>query len=582
MRRVLRMILVPFLAGGLIMGAAWAGAGLTPAPTTEDVVGKIAKKDKKAKFQKVDVEVAEGTPVSDLAPLPNGLVYAGASKVDLYPRPEDYDGTWETDPAKCKTMSENFFSDVPANLNHAANAGTPWPENPNCIYMGGFSIGPMNPISTWDEKYGIWVRSFAVSDTQDTLVLTVIDAEGYLWDYKSKCPLPDGGDCGAKTVGQELGAELGIDPEGIVIAATHTHSGPEFLGGWGFVPDWYMQQLRDSIKQSVTEAVTSMQPAVLETGEVLARPYNNERRDTYRSAEEQQLTYLRALALNGNSGQPHPTDPETIATVGAYAAHPTSFGTNGGKASSDWVGGFEHVLEQRFGGVGLHFMTGLGNMSASRGRETGELLAQLVPAEGAGLRLTDTDIRVAQTTWEQPTTNVPLTGLGAPGFFDRQFLNSPSCVWVGEGQAEKDAEAGPSSVPVERPCGMPQNDQPHDEKWHLGPCVSAAPVSVELPATAARIGDLFALSASPGEVFSNLTNTIKERSGAVVTMPLAQANDALGYMPQSFELSPVGQQGLGFAAGGVLIVNYEDSYAIDKCVGDKVLEETIELLDGIR
>jgi hypothetical protein len=64
-------------------------------------------------------------------------------------------------------------------------------------------------------------------------------------------------------------------------------------------------------------------------------------------------------------------------------------------------------------------------------------------------------------------------------------------------------------------------------------------------------------------------------------MPLAQANDALGYMPQSFEISPVGQQGLGFVAGGVLIVNYEDSYAIDRCVGDMVLETGLDLLGSL-
>ena len=157
------------------------------------------------------------------------------------------------------------------------------------------------------------------------MVLTVIDAEGYLWDYKNKCT-----DCGIKQLSAQLSEELGIAPDGIVIAATHTHSGPEFLGGWGFVPDWYMTQVKESIKQSVTEAVTTMEPAALETGEILARPYNHERRDTYRSAEEQELTYLRALALNGNSGAPHPTQPETIATVGAYAAHPVTFGTNNG------------------------------------------------------------------------------------------------------------------------------------------------------------------------------------------------------------------------------------------------------------
>ncbi len=35
-----------------------------------------------------------------------------------------------------------------------------------------------------------------------------------------------------------------------------------------------------------------------------------------------------------------------------------------------------------------------------------------------------------------------------------------------------------------------------------------------------------------------------------MTMPIAQTNDALGYMPQSFEMNEVGQQGLGFVAGG--------------------------------
>ncbi len=65
-------------------------------------------------------------------------------------------------------------------------------------------------------------------------------------------------------------------------------------------------------------------------------------------------------------------------------------------------------------------------------------------------------------------------------------------------------------------------------------------------------------------------------------MPLAQANDALGYMPQDFEMSPVGQQGLGFLAGGYLIVNYEDSYAIDRCFGDAALEHSIDLLEETR
>ena len=204
-------------------------------------------------------------------------------------------------------------------------------------------------------------------------------------------------------------------------------------------------------------------------------------------------------------------------------------------------------------------MTGLGNMSTSgMGRDPHEdgvfgqeKLADLVPDIGLGTVVTGDQITIARTTFRQPLTNVPLSALGVPGFFDRQFDPTPAAVQTGKSPDE-------------------------------APCVSSSPYSVELPATAWRIGDELAMTASPGEIFSNVSNTLKEKSGAAVTIPMGQANDALGYMPQQFELNEVGQQGLGFAIGGAIFVNYEDSYAIDRCVGDMVLETTIGLLDSIR
>jgi hypothetical protein len=383
-------------------------------------------------------------------------------------------------------------------------------------------------------------------------VLVVLDGEGYFWDYGTKCT-----DCGTKQMTAELAADkdLGLEAKNIVIAATHSHSSPDFIGGWGFVPDWYMKQVSETIKSTVRQALSTMRPAVLEYGEHEARAFNSERRDTYRSPEEQQLAWLRAYA----PGRGHDHD-ETIATIGAYAAHPTTFGTNGGKASSDWVGLFEASLEKRFGGVGMHFMTGLGNMSASGlghvddpNSTTGaDDLAALVAGIGDGNEIENPDIKTAQTTWQQPVTNAPLTALGVPGFFDRKFAQTPSSVRTGE----------------------------DPDKFQ---CVSASPVSAEVAVSAARIGSEFALTAAPGEIFSNVSNTIKEQSGAVVTMPLGQANDALGYMPQSFEMNVASQQGPGFAGelNGYVIVNYEDSYAIDKCFGDMAMETTIGLLKGL-
>ena len=540
-RTFLRTAAAGLVAGTTLVGAAWAGIAVGPTDDLTDALPLPLGASEPAASEGTATPAA--APGGDPAPAPTGLL-AGAAKASIAPRPADYGGTWVTDPAACRTLDPGFLERLgtnPEDAAHLAHTGSPWPENPSCIYQGGFGIGPMNPVSSFDEELGLWVRAVAISDGTDTIVLTVIDGEGWMWDYATKCD-----DCGAKQLSESLGAELGIDPAGIVIAATHSHAAPDFIGGWGFVPDWYMQQVTDTIRATIRDAVGALEPAVVEVGEVGARPFNRERRDTYRSAETQDAAWLRAYVPGTSTKKGGTTPPRVIATLGAYAAHPTTKGTNDGVAHADWPGYFERGLEQRFGGVGLHFMTGLGNMSA--GGDTGNGLAGLLPPVGAGTPVARPDVSAARTLWRQPATNVPLTALGFPGFFDRQFDPTPASVSVG--------------------------------KSETAPCASASPVSVEVAAAALRIGDDLAITAAPGEVFSNLTNTIIEKSPARVTMPLGQANDALGYMPQSFELNPVGQQGLGFVAGGFLIVNYEDSYAIDRCFGDMALETTLGLLGG--
>jgi len=570
-----------------MVSTAWAGASLVPAPgddapqpaadTAPAPQSSAPASSPTASAAAAPSAASTGSPPA-ASSLPEGQVLAGAAKTSIAPRPADYGGTWERDHDKCARLSPEGFQAAMKNPaetgDHLASTGSPWPENPNCIYMGGFGLGPMNPVTSWDEDLGLWVRAVALRDRQgDDLVLVVLDGEGWFWDYGKKCD-----DCGIKQLTEQLAADekLGLDAENIVIAATHAHSAPDFIGGWGFVPDWYMKQVADSIKGTVRDAVASMRPAVLEYGEHQARPFNRERRDTYRSAEEQQLAWLRAYVPAETTttrrgkgrgkakGQKRTTTTKparTIATLGAYAAHPTTFGTNGGEAHPDWPGLFEKSLEERFGGIGLHFMTGLGNMSAaglehvdSDTRHTGaDDLANLIKDTAAGNRVDQPDIRTTRKTWAQPVTNAPLTALGLPGFFDRQFHQNPSSVQTGK----------------------------DPEKFQ---CVSASPVGAEVAASAARIGSEVALTGAPGEIFSNFSNTMKEQSGAAVTLPLGQANDALGYMPQSFELNQVGQQGLGFVgeAQGYMFVNYEDSYAIDKCFGDMALETSIGLLNELR
>jgi hypothetical protein len=599
LRNVFRSTLIAGLTGVLMVSVAWAGIGVAP------MLGAATPATAPDQPSGTTASSTGGATAASTQALGAGQVLVGAAKTSMAPRPADmaarFPGArWETDPVKCTPTQPGWYEDIPSAALMAADgiasAGSTWPENPDCIYMGGFGIGPENPVSSFDKELGLWVRSVAISDGTTPFVMTVVDAEGWFWDYNSKCT-----DCGAKQISAALAADpqlaaLGAKPSSFILHATHSHSGPDFIGGWGFVPNWYMAQITDTIKATAKQALLTMEPATLEAGEIEARAFNSERRDTYRAAEEEQISWLRAVAVGGqapasptasppsdtatatispsqtpssgpgNNGRdkksspspspspsptvsspPPPAPPRVIATIGAYAAHPTTRGTNNGVASSDWVGYFEKRLEDRFGGIGFHFMTGLGNISASGGTAIGTKLADLLPAVGGGKPVTDTRVRVAQTTYQSAVTNVPLDALGTPGFFDRKFNPAPVVVNTGE---------EPTTAP----------------------CTSASAQSVDIPITVAKIGSQLVFTTGGGEEFSNLTNTIKEKNAGKVTFPLAQVNDALGYMPQSFELNPVGQQGLGFVAGGFVFVNYEDSYAIDKCVGDGVLETTLALL----
>jgi hypothetical protein len=210
---------------------------------------------------------------------------------------------------------------------------------------------------------------------------------------------------------------------------------------------------------------------------------------------------------------------------------------------------FNARLEERFGGVGLHFMTGLGNMSTNGGLAIGQRLADLVPAPGAGTPLIDTEIRVARTFWDHPVTNPALTALATPGFFDRPF-------------------SGPAAV--------------RDGKNAQRPCASASPVSVHTSVTAARVGNLW-FTGAPGEIFSNYSNTVKEHTAGdgTATFPLGMANDAMGYIIQSVETFDESRSAaLGFSGQGAF--EYEDAYSIDRCFGDMALEITLRMLEGLR
>ena len=573
-RNIAKTLLTSLIVGVLSIGMAWAGAGLVP------VAGQKAAKDTTDRVtafvgEETDGGTAASTSGYSPADLQPGQILAGAAKVNLYPRPEDYKGEfpdayWEQDQSKCEVPNPGAMQE---GLTHVADFRVKWPENPDCLFMGGYGIGPVNSISTFDPVYGLWSRSIAMQDAQgDAVVLTLIDAVYWEAHYDSLCP---GEPCGFLDLADQLAEETGLPAKSFIFFSTHSHTAMDFIGGWGAVPDWYMQQATDSLKASVRGALANMEPAVLEAGESILRNRNGERRKHYYSAEDDGLSWFRLIDADdqpteevcpGNSntggaggvskGTPAPPPPcepaspgRAIATVGAYAAHPVTEDEGGGEADADFPAVFATRVEESFGGVGMFLQTGLGNMSPRGDKEAmGNGMAATIPVIGGGTQITETDVKVGRHSWVQPATNVPLTSLGRAGFFDRSFNEAPAAINVGD------------------------SDYPHKK------CSSASPVSVETSVAAAKIGNLW-ITGGPGELFSNLTNTIEEKNPNGITLALGLANDGLGYIIQSFETDHVGRQGVGFANGP--LSEYEDAYSIDHCFGDATLEYTLNLLDSL-
>lgn len=518
-RRALKGGIGGLVVGATMLGGAMAGVGLGPVEDPTDDVAATAD------------AAGGGERLVALDAPPEGTFLVGTGAVELVPDPPE-GRAWKTE--GCQVI------DDPSTWENLETTQTPWPQDIDCIYMGGFDIGPVRPANAYSDL-GIWAKAAAVSDGTNTVIFGRIDGTGYFYLYDDgQCD-----DCGFSDVADALSAELGIPKGNIMFASTHSHAAPDFIGGWGGVPDWYLKQARDGMIDAGRQAFASMRAATVTIGDEVVRQFNSERRDFYRSATDAQLVWLRAADA---------TTGDTILTVTNYAAHPTVLGSGNLTLHPDWPGATEARLEDEFpGSASLFFEGGLGNQSDSRGPipdpKDGYLEAQAIGSAIAEIAIADmaagvpTSGAVAGTTEEflQPVTNVPLLSLGGGGFFDRAFEVTPAAGSWGENSNK--------------------------------PCQSGAPTVVRTAMGGFRIGD-FALMFGSGELFSNLTASVKDalwRANQVMVASLA--NDELGYLIQSFEFEEEGQQGTGFFGE---VVEYEEAFGIDRCFGDRVVEGLIE------
>lgn len=557
---LLRRAAAGFVAGSVIVGAAWAGVVVDPLsrrsdrPGTDGTTPALPSRAATVAVEALSTSSTSGlTPpdLSGLTPLPAGEFLVGASVTSLEPDA----AKWQT--TGCSQYASNFPDEVTHLADAAVRGETPgWPRSPDCIYLGGYGIGPARAATGVDPHAGVNVRSLAVSNGDETVVWQMVDMVGFFRQYREDLCTA----CGILDIRRTIGGATGIPVDNLAIGSTHTHGGADGYGAWGGLPRWYREQVRDQIIVSAYDALRALQPATLEVGSVDARPFSSERRDTYQSVADYGAVWLRAATKAA--------EPQTIATLVNYAAHPVVLDDQP-LLHGDWPATASKALGDELGGVGLVFEGGLGNVSPSSPKPTsGDLtgdgavdqydevvqmggdFADLVAGDvrRGGHRLASNTIAAANTVVEHPVTNWAEAGLGIAGLLDRPFLPGDSAGVAGTYQWSDSGGAGAARS-----------------------CATAAPNTIRTDVSAYRVGELTVVT-GPGELFSasTLVAKSKARKDALAggqTMVFAQTQDSLGYIIQSYEVDP---------AGGVVTnvgpVEYEETFMLDRCFGDHVLQ----------
>ncbi|MCB0022512.1 MAG: hypothetical protein M9936_26935 [Caldilinea sp.] len=221
-------------------------------------------------------------------------------------------------------------------VGYAQTIITPALDQP--VYLAGFGRN-RRAQSVHDD---LFVRALALNGAGATVVLTAADLIGL-----------------TRHVVQEIeGTVQRIAPAAqLIIAATHTHHGPDTLGLWGpdevtrGVDEEYLAHLQQVIAATALDALQHMQPADLRTASVQVTGVARNARDP--KIRDEELSCLQFVAAGHN--KPH-------ATLLVYPCHPEVLWDDNPHITADYLASMRRVVEHVTGAPCLGMVGALGGM----------------------------------------------------------------------------------------------------------------------------------------------------------------------------------------------------------------------------
>lgn len=277
----------------------------------------------------------------------------------------------------------------------------------------------------------LFVKAVAITDGKNSLCILTIDCIGLLYPH-------------LLSIRQEVAKQLPdtlFEVNNIVMTSTHTHTGPDVVGIWGPVQQvsgvdtLYMNLLVKEAAAAIAEAWERKAPA---TASYAIGGFGKDW--VYNISDPASIDRsLNAIQFKNEHGK-------SIATLTAFACHPTIMDGATTLVSADYVSGLYSYLDRQAGGVNLFLQGAIGGwvqpefeqkkfeVAEKRGKELGEavytLLQKSTPLNGSGISFKSSAIQL-------PVTNPVFKSLAAAGVINRTITDSVTTeiAWFSVGNA---------------------------------------------------------------------------------------------------------------------------------------------------
>lgn len=220
---------------------------------------------------------------------------------------------------------------------------TPDLDNGRSVYLAGFGHDRLATGKHDD----LTVRCLALGAGRQTTVFCAVDLIGLFYED-------------VLAIRERFAPSA---PPGVflIVAATHTHAGPDTLGLYGPRPlmsgvdQQYLHSVEDRVAATAMQAVRNMQPARIAFGRddhpLLALLQGVDRPPIVKDP------FLFAMRVSARS------TGRTIATLVNWSDHPEVLGRKNTEFTADYPHWVRAYMEQQFGGIALFFSGAIGKVS---------------------------------------------------------------------------------------------------------------------------------------------------------------------------------------------------------------------------